>query len=224
MSKQQRILPLGKKYMANKSVDYKLYSMFQSMSYLTKDRMRFVYKNHKTYGNLTQKRINELYNMACRNEKEKVGLSTIQKKMRLFKSIGMISEEYVIDMFGKRVKAFILLENFEIFQYVPLETLRYLGNTASSDVIKIYAYLLDKYLYKYRMGERYSFTLAELATEIGKPDYNNGNTTRVKDCLNSLVNSNLIKFTRYYQKTSSGVPTPRLRLIKVNTRHSCTLD
>lgn len=205
--------------MQDRAVDYKLFSMLQSMSFLTKDNVRFVYKKHPQYGNLTRPRLLELYNENCKDSKDLISLSTIGRKLRLFKSIGMMSEEFVIDRFGKRVAAYVLLENYRTYQYIPLDTLQYLANTASSSVIKIYAYLLNKHIYKQKFNQFYSFTLQELAEQIGITDFNNGNTRRVKDCLNSLLSVDLISYAEYYVTIDSGVPSPRMRLTSANQHY-----
>lgn len=212
---QKRVLPLDRRCIADKAVDYKLYSLLQSFSYYNAQGQRFVYKKHKRYGNLTRRRLLELYNDRCADEAEKISLATISRKINLFKSIGMLAEGNTKDRFGNEVSAFILLEDFELFQYIPLDTLTYLADTASSTVIKLYALLLNKYLWK----QGYVFTYAELAEAVGMPDYNNGNTRVIKNCLNSLVVSGLIEYSSFYVMTDAGVPSPRKRLEKVNTRY-----
>jgi hypothetical protein len=213
---QKRILPLDKECLADKAVDYKLYSILQKNSYYNGKGVRFVYKNHPTLGNLTRPRLLEIYNEKCTDSQEQISLSTLKRKIALFKSIGMISEGRIEDINGKEVSAFILLENFALFQYIPLETLEYLADTASSTVIKLYALLLNKFLWKAKFNDTYVFTYAELAAEIGLNDNNNGNTRIIRNCLNSLSNSELIDYCDFYVMTDSGVPSPRKRLINVN--------
>lgn len=216
-TEKQRVLPLDKKYMEDKKVDYKLYSFFQSISYLSQNNERFVYKiEDPDLGRLTQPAILEIFNERCTDINEKLSLTTLKRRMSLYKSLGLIEENNVIDLKGKSVKAYILVQNFEIFQYVPFDTLQYLANTASSNVIKTYAYLLDKFLWKHKSNEMYSFTLKELTEVIGMKDYNNGNTKIVNDCLNSLLNNNLIKYSSYYEKNEEGMPVPRMRLTEAN--------
>lgn len=213
---QKRILPLDKECLADKAVDYKLYSILQKISHYNGKGVRFVYKNHPTLGNLTRPRLLEIYNEKCADPQERISLSTLKRKMTLFKSIGMISEGKIKDINGKEVNAFILLENFALFQYIPLETLEYLADTASSTVIKLYAFLLNKFLWKAKFNDTYVFTYAELAAEIGLNDNNNGNTRIIRNCLNSLSNSELIEYCDFYVMTDSGVPSPRKKLINVN--------
>lgn len=215
MSSQKRVLPLDKIYIQDKIIDYKLFGMLQNFSEWSYP-VRFVPKEHVDYGNLTRPRLLELYNGRCEDSKEQMSLRTLSKKITLFKSMGMISEEFVTDRKGERVAAYVLKEEYETFQYIPLDTLRYLADTSSSSVIKIYAYLLNKHIYKQKSGEYYSFTLGELANQIGLKDYNNGNTRVVKNCLNSLLSVNLIKYADYYITTPEGNPSPRMRLLEAN--------
>ena len=216
---QKRVLPLDKECLADRAVDYKLYSILQKNSHYNGKGARFVYKNHPTLGNLTRPRLLEIYNEKCIDPQERISLSTLKRKMALFKSIGMISESRIEDINGKEVSAFILLENFALFQYIPLETLEYLADTASSTVIKLYALLLNKFLWKAKFNDTYIFTYAELAAEIGLQDSNNGNTRIIRNCLNSLSNSELIDYCDFYVMTDSGVPSPRKRLINVNQHY-----
>lgn len=217
---QKRVLPLDKECLADRAVDYKLYSILQKNSYYNGKGVRFVHKNHPTLGNLTRPRLLEIYNEKCIDPREQISLSTLKRKMALFKSIGMISESRVEDTInGKEVSAFILLENFALFQYIPLETLEYLADTASSTVIKLYALLLNKFLWKTKFNDTYVFTYAELAAEVGLNDNNNGNTRIIRNCLNSLSNSELIDYCDFYVMTDSGVPSPRKRLINVNQHY-----
>ena len=216
---QKRVLPLDKECLADRAVDYKLYSILQKNSYYNGKGVRFVHKNHPTLGNLTRPRLLEIYNEKCIDPREQISLSTLKRKMALFKSIGMISESRVEDINGKEVSAFILLENFALFQYIPLETLEYLADTASSTVIKLYALLLNKFLWKTKINDTYVFTYAELAAEVGLPDNNNGNTRIIRNCLNSLSNSELIDYCSFYVMTDSGVPSPRKRLTNVNQHY-----
>jgi len=216
---QKRVLPLDKECLADRAVDYKLYSILQKNSYYNGKGVRFIHKNHPTLGNLTRPRLLEIYNEKCIDPREQISLSTLKRKMALFKSIGMISEGRVEDINGKEVSAFILLENFALFQYIPLETLEYLADTASSTVIKLYALLLNKFLWKTKFNDTYVFTYAELAAEVGLNDNNNGNTRIIRNCLNSLSNSELIDYCDFYVMTDSGVPSPRKRLTNVNQHY-----
>lgn len=213
---QRRLLPLDKKCMEDRAVDYKLYSFFQNNYLFDSNDKRYVPKEHPEHGNLTRAKLLEIYNSRCTDPKDRISLSTLSKKMILFKSIGMISEGRVINKQGVEVSAYVVLENYEFFQYIPLETLIYLVDTASSTVIKLYALLLNKFLWKEKTGSKYTFTLAELAKEVGLKDNNNGNTRIIGNCLNSLVTSELISYKEYYQTTATGMPTPRKVLVRAN--------
>lgn len=220
MSNQKRVLPLDEICIQDKAVDYKLFSMLQNLSDINLvTKTRYAPKEHPEYGTLTRQRLLDLYNERCEDTKEQMSLKTLSNRLTLFKSIGMITEEFTLNRQQQRIPAYILEENYETFQYIPLETLKYLADTASSSVIKIYAYLLNKHIFKQKSGEYYSFTLGELAKQIGLKDNNNGNTRIVKNCLNSLLSVNLIKFADYYELTEDGNPSPRMRLLEANQQY-----
>ena len=74
------------------------------------------------------------------------------------------------------------------FQLIELDTLRYLVNTSNSEVIKVYAYLLNKS----QNFVNYSFTGKELAIAIGY-DYKQKNTkNKIKDIILFLENNGLL--------------------------------
>ena len=213
---QRRLLPLDKECIEDRAVDYKLYSFFQNNYIFDVNDRRYVPKEHPVHGSLTRAKLLEIYNSRCTDPRERISLTTLSKKMILFKSIGMISEGRVINKEGVEVSAYVILENYEFFQYIPLETLIYLADTASSTVIKLYALLLNRFLWKERAGSKYTFTLAELARDVGLKDNNNGNTRIISNCLNSWESVELITYKEYYRTTKTGMPTPRKVLVNAN--------
>lgn len=220
MSDQKRLLPLDDTCIKDKKVDYKLFSLLQTMSYINSNRIRYVPKQHPEYGSITRERLLELYNSMCSEPKEQISLRTIKTKLTLFKGIGMIEESKVLNNTGEEVSAFVLLENYDIYQLIPLETLRFLSNTVNSDVIKTYAYLLNKHIWKQKTSEYYSFTLQEIALAIGLESGYNGATKKIKDCLHLLRCIDLIHYVEYYDKTADGMPTPRMRLTEANQNYT----
>ena len=220
ITSQKRVMPNGKELMKNSQVDFRLWGMLQTMSYLSPDKIRFVYKQHEKYGKLTQQHLTDLYNNQTGDDS--ISLSTMKRRLKAFKELEMLAEGVVTDNKSKNVKAFILLQNFETFEYIELDTLEYLLHTATTNVLKVYIYLLGRYIFTQKNQEKYSFTLAEVAENIGLKDYNNGNTSLIRDCLNSLMAVGLLECKQYYQTTSEGMPTPRLRLVCVNKTYNKT--
>lgn len=218
MSSQKRVMPNSEELMQDSQVDFRLWGMLQTLSYLAPDKTRFVYKQHEKYGKLTQKNLMEMYNNQTGDET--ISLSTMKRRIKAFKELKMLAEGVVTDNKSKNVKAFILLQNFETFEYIELDTLEYLLHTATTNVLKVYIYLLGRYIFTKKKQEKYSFTLAEVAESIGLKDHNNGNTAIIRNCLNSLMAVGLLECKQYYQTTSDGMPTPRIRLVRVNETYN----
>lgn len=216
---QKRVLPLDDHCIGNKGVDYKLFSILQSMSYINKEKVRYVPKQHPIHGSITRSALLELYNKTPSQPNEVISLKTLGRKLTLIKAIGMVEETQVINISGEEVPGFILLENYKRFRLVPLETLKFLADTVNSDVIKTYVYLLDKYLWKQLTNEYYSFTLIEIAEEIGFTSGYDGATKKIRNCLHLLSCIDLIHHVEYYTTVGRETPSPRMRLVVANQHY-----
>ena len=201
---EMRKLSLRADLLGDKKVDYNLYGHLQALSYL-KDGKRFVYASEATPSKL-------LDMTPVDNGKKITSLKTIQRVMKFFKDSGLITEGKVEDLAGKQVKCYWLNEDENYFQLINLETLRFLCDVANSDVIKTYAYLLNKNNY----FEDYSFTCKEIVEMLGY--YNKADTAKkAENILFALESFGVIKTASYYEKNFDGNPVPRKRLIIVST-------
>ena len=138
-----------------------------------------------------------------------------QKRISLFKKSELIVQGEVI-IKGSKKKCYYLPEEKSHFQLIELDTLRYLVNTSNSEVIKVYAYLLNKS----QNFVNYSFTGKELAIAIGY-DYKQKNTkNKIKDIILFLENNGLLVKSNYYEKVgqNGSLPVPRMRIVEVNTK------
>ena len=188
----------------NKKVDYNLYGALQEMSYL-KDGKRFVYASDATPSKLLDMTPTD-------NGKKITSLATIKRVMKFFKDSGLMTEGKVEDLAGKQVKCYWLNEDENYFQLINLETLRFLCDVANSDVIKTYAYLLNKNNY----FEDYSFSCKEIVEMLGYY-YKADTAKKAENILFALESFGLIKVASYYEKNFDGAPVPRKRLINVST-------
>ena len=203
---EMRKLSLRADLLGDKKVDYNLYGLLQAMSYL-KDGKRFVYAVDATPS--------QLLAMTPEDEagKKITSLRTIQRVLKFFKDSGLITEGKVEDLSGKEVKCFWLNEDENYFQFIQLDTLRFLCNTTNSNVIKTYAYLLNKSFY----FEGYTFTKKELLDAIGYSSKDKGQQL-MDDILLGLSKFGLIKFESCYEKNYDGNPVPKMRLLEVKTK------
>ena len=203
---EMRKLSLRADLLGDKKVDYNLYGHLQALSYL-KDGKRFVYAVDATPSQLLA------MTPVDGAGKKITSLATIKRVMKFFKDSGLITEGKVEDLAGKEVKCFWLNEDENYFQFIQLDTLRFLCNTTNSNVIKTYAYLLNKSFY----FEGYTFTKKELLDAIGYSSKDKGQQL-MDDILLALSKFGLIKFESCYERNYDGNPVPKMRLLEVKTK------
>ena len=201
-----RKLSLRADLLGDKKVDYNLYGHLQALSYL-KDGKRFVYAVDATPSQLLA------MTPVDGAGKKITSLATIKRVLKFFKDSGLITEGKVEDLAGKQVKCFWLNEDENYFQFIQLDTLRFLCNTTNSNVIKTYAYLLNKSFY----FEGYTFTKKELLDAIGYSSKDKGQQL-MDDILLGLSKFGLIKFESCYERNYDGNPVPKMRLLEVKTK------
>ena len=203
---EMRKLSLRADLLGDKKVDYNLYGHLQALSYL-KDGKRFVYASEATPSKLLD------MTPVDGTGKKITSLATIKRVMSFFKGVGLITEGKVEDLNGKEVKCYWLHEDENYFQFINLDTLRFLCNATNSNVIKVYAYLLNKNFY----FEDYTFTKKELLDAIGYSSKDKGQQL-MDDILLALTKFGLIKFESCYEKNYDGNPVPKMRLLSAKTK------
>ena len=201
-----RKMSLKTELLGDKKVDYNLYGHLQAMSYF-RDGKRFVYAAEATPSNLVKILTPD------GTDRPLLSLATVKRVMTLFKSpdIGLITEGKVEDLSGKLVKCYWLNEDENYFQLIRLDTLKFLCDVANSDVIKTYAYLLNKNFY----FEDYSFSCKEIAEMLGY-SYRTEVVSKVENILKSLKAFGLVEHADYYEKNYDGNPVPKKRLVYVS--------
>lgn len=219
---QHRVLPLktnDNDILKDKSIDLQIYELFQTKSYITKDKIRFCYKRDLTQTGL----YNEYKENYDKSNNKCISFNTFRKYWKNLFNKDMIIEGEVFDISGKeKVKAYILPQNYKIFQFVPLETMRFLANSTNKNVINIYGYLLNKSKYK----EKYVFTLKELVVNaLGYNAETSGIEQKAKDCLNCLSLFGLVEYADIYELNIDNRPVPKKKLIKVNLyKKNCNIN
>lgn len=204
-----RVIPLTKDFMGDKKTNDIVWGFLQIHSYKVNEK-RIVYKS--------QAKPFDIYNYFMK-DKEKtdnpvISEATIRNTIKLYKIIGIITEEKIIDKYERLVDVYVLKQDFKRFQYIKTDTLKYLVDTANINVIKVYTYLLNKFIYKKNSNEKYSFTKKELCKSIGY-SYRNDNISKINNILTCLKNNGLIEYSQSYYYNGK-VPIPILILDNVN--------
>ena len=95
--------------------------------------------------------------------------------------------------------------------------LYYLISTRTTDCIKIYLYLKNKYDWKKKTNEYYSFTNGEILSAIGySNNYDGIASARIQCILESLMREGVIKWVSYTEMVN-GYTAPKKRLLFVAT-------
>lgn len=208
---EHRKIPLKEDFMMTKTVSARIYGYLQCKSYLTEDKRRYVLMTDCTPTTIQRGMLEKNGDM----NPQSISLGTIKSGISLFKKSELIVQGEVM-IKGSKKKCYYLPEERSHFQLIELDTLRYLVNTSNSEVIKVYAYLLNKS----QNFVNYSFTGKELAIAIGY-DYKQKNTkNKIKDIILFLENNGLLVKSNYYEKVgqNGSLPVPRMRIVEVNTK------
>ena len=108
----------------------------------------------------------------------------------------------------------------ELYQIIDWEMLYYVVSTRNKFAVKIYLYLLDKYLWKAQEGELYSFTVRELCEMMGYMNRNPAAEKLVMNVLESFSREGVLVFKEYREPMFVGkdlreIAVPKKRLIFV---------
>lgn len=130
-------------------------------------------------------------------------LKSLKNNMEKWIQTGLI-EEGTID-YGKKTFDAYIFKNWDEngkYQLVNADMLLYLTETRNKNCIRIYTYLLNKWLFKYD----YEFTFTELREAMGYSSNKNSYKTvndRIKNILNSFEREGIMKCESYYKKVYS---------------------
>lgn len=215
MAKKQKMehrkIPLKEDFMKTKTISARIYGHLQSISYLSEGKQRYVLALDATPSRIQSGLQQKVGNV----EPLSISLGTIKNGLALFKKSGLItSGELIIN--GSKKKCFFLPEEKSHFQLIELDTLRYLVNTSNSEVIKTYAYLLNKNQH----FKSYSFTTKEIAGALGYSTNNNNTYKMFNDIFTCLENNGLLKKEHYYEQTGQNgkIKVPRMRIISMSLK------
>lgn len=211
-----RDFPVKKEFLGDKKMNDIIYGFLQTNSYLTDNKKRYCWKSEVTAG--------KIINYFKEQETESpVAERTIRNLLKLFISINLLEEG---ELEGKKV--YFLPDITSDYVVIKTDTLRFLVNTANTNVIKVYAQLKKMWEchIKYKHKEKYRFSKADILTAIGyktTTSYSE-NCKMIEDILQCLQNNELIEIHKEGIVTSSGQVTEYYELDSVNNDYKKTLS
>ena len=142
---------------------------------------------------------------------------TVTNRIKKLLDNGLLVEEQITLNGTNRLCYVIPQETKGKYQIIYDEMLYYLICTRTTDCIKIYLYLKNKYDWKKKTNEYYSFTNAEILSALGYSDNYNGNASaRIQCILDSFMREGVIKWASYTEMIGSNT-APKKRLLFVAT-------
>ena len=203
---QKRRIPLDKKFMTKKINDI-LYGYLQVKSTLnTETNIRYIKKDDVNFTEIEE------------DLKHTFKRRTLVNHLSNLINYGFIGESEMIDTYGEPMKVYTFPYNTDsIYKLIPIETLKCLVDTASSNTVCMYVYLLDKWEQK---GGEYVFTEGELIKNclgITSPTHSR-DYARANDVLTCLVSNGLVEYKNVYFK-KNGTTTTGKRLLKVSATY-----
>ena len=142
---------------------------------------------------------------------------TVTNRIKKLLDNGLLVEEQITLNGVNRLCYVIPQETKGKYQIIYDEMLYYLICTRTTDCIKIYLYLKNKYDWKKKTNEYYSFTNGEILSAIGySNNYDGIASARIQCILESLMREGVIKWASYTEMVN-GYTAPKKRLLFVAT-------
>lgn len=196
-----RQFPTNDAFLQNKKLNDIIYGFFQTHSYLTPDKQRYCLKSETN----ATKVIEYFSNPVTEECRCPVSDRTIRSMIKLFIDGGILKEGTI-----DKKKVYILPEIAAgQFEYIKTDTLRYLVNTATSHVIKTYAFLMKKQKQHIngKFTEPYKFSKTKILEIIGYTGSNSSSFKMVDDILDCLINNQLIAVHKEVTITRNNIRT-----------------
>lgn len=135
---------------------------------------------------------------------------------------GLVAEKnYVIS--GEKVSAYYFpYDKNGKYRITDSEMLFYLTTTRNQQVIRVYTYLLDVYLWKKEEDDYFVFTNKDILKKLGYSTNNKNASAAISNILESLSKEGIIKYEDYYEtyvnSKGESLPTPKKRLLFVASK------
>ena len=216
---QKRRIPMEEKFMkGDKNISKSkpndvLYGYLQMISYVDNDGRRFIYKKDYSHSGV------EKYFGYDETGKANFSKKNAERAFRVLIQYGYVRETKVVGLKGNLVKAYELPYDVDkLFQYIDLETLKFLLNFASPNVIKVYIFFKYKF---YCFGDKFVFTQQMLLEEcfgLSSNTRHKHNVEALNHILKGLKLLGLIDWCEYTIMTDDGIQIPQKRLLSVSDR------
>lgn len=193
---EMRTFPIKDEFLGDKRLNDIIYGFLQANSFFdSEQKKRYCWKADTNAA--------KIYKYFSEQEmKSPASERTIRTMISLFDTCGLLEAG---SLNGKKVYFLKDLEKGK-YIYIKTETLRFLVNTASSNVIKVYAFLKAKQQQHidFRYAEPYRFSKAKLLEVLGYTSQNNGQTLKmIGDILDNLQNNGLIRIHKEWIHTGN---------------------
>lgn len=207
-----RLIPLSKEFISNRNIIDKVWTYLQLNSYITEiegEKKRYIIKRNPFSYNFLYNLINDKIKSENKNT-EFCSYNTFVKSVKELENHKFIeSGKLNIDNTEKDV---FFLNEVIPNKLIPKETLDFLMVVSNINVIKIYAYLLNKSGFK----ENYTFSQKEIATVLGYSEKSNVAIKKIGYILEALQSFGLIEYHYEMRITPKGTKTKYRILDKVN--------
>lgn len=190
-----------------------LYGYLQMISYVDGEGKRFVYKKDYSHTEVEKHFGYDLEGKALFPKKN------VERAFKVLIQYGYVRETKVVGLKDNLVKAYELPYDVDrLFQYVDLETLRFLLDTVNPNVIKVYIFFKYKY---FCFGNKFIFTKQMLLEEcfgLASTTKHKGNMEKLDNIMKALKLFGLIDWCEYYITNDKGYKIPQRRLLFVSDK------
>lgn len=171
----------------NYSTDDLLYGMMQYLAtYHTESEVLYLTKQN------FNKKKKEIYALCDLNSR------SLKRHLDKLKEQNLIDE---IDLYCDNQSIPVYTFPYDIddrYQLIDWEMLWYVVSTRNKFAVKVYVYLLNKFLWKQQTDEKYNFTLQELTNMLGYSGRNTTAESMLSNVLESFSREGVIGFSDYW--------------------------
>lgn len=158
------------------------------------------------------------YNYNRQSFYEICGLNAQSLKRHLDKlsKRGLIKVDKVFEN-GSMIEAFVFpYDKAGKYRLVNNETLWYLVSTRNQQAIRVYLYLLNGYLWKEAIKEKFVFTNTNIMQALGYSTDNKLASSAISNILTSFAREGVIAYSEFYENYTNeygkSIPVPKKRL------------